>query len=719
MKSRNSMNSVCLLVGVILLLTLIACQAFADDPKWINVSSKSGGLPVPGESTQQTGSLVADLDKDGITDFVLSFRKVAPALVWYRRQGNRWTRILIEREYLTVEAGGAAHDIDGDGDLDIVFGGDSQSNQVWWWENPAPNFDPNVSWQRRLIKNSGAKQHHDQAFGDFKGTGKPQLAFWNQQAKTIFLADIPKDPRNTDPWPMIEMFSGSAGEVGDKSGAFKYAEGTTAADVDGDGKVDLLAGNFWFKHLGGDQFKAVKVGTIGGRIAAGKFKPGKTLQIVIAPGDGSGPLKFYECKGNPENEADWVGTDLLGRDLIHGHTLDLGDLDGDGKLDIFAAEMAKWTANTEPDNPKATAFILYGDGKGGFRKTELIVGHGFHEGRVADLDGDGDLDILNKPYTWEAPRVDVWLNNGTGKLKSKTPANKKITAVGTGASFKGPLGLQLYSLRFEFKKDVLRTLDEVRRFGFREVELAGAYGYAPADFRRELNARGLTPVSAMVDFNLLKNDLDKVIAEAKALGVQYVGCGWIPHKRPFNMDNVNEAAAVFNAAGEKLKAAGLKFFYHPHGYEFQPTANGTLMDELAAKCKPEFVYFELDVFWATHAGQDPVKLLEKYPKRFVLMHVKDLRKDVAGDLTGSAKDDTSVVIGAGKVNWAAVLKAAKKAGIKHYFIEDEAETAPQQIPQSLRYLEGLHAQGQRLRDRCLRQMASRHEARLPSVAQRL
>ena len=77
--------------------------------------------------------------------------------------------------------------------------------------------------------------------------------------------------------------------------------------------------------------------------------------------------------------------------------------------------MAKWREKeTAPDNPKATAFILYGDGNGGFRVTEMTVGHGFHETRLADLDGDGDLDVLNKPYNWDAPRIDVWLNNGTG-----------------------------------------------------------------------------------------------------------------------------------------------------------------------------------------------------------------------------------------------------------------------------------------------------------------
>jgi hypothetical protein len=95
------------------------------------------------------------------------------------------------------------------------------------------------------------------------------------------------------------------------------------------------------------------VGTIGGRIRAGHFKPGKYAQIVIAPGDGTGPLKMYECKGDPTKSDAWAGRDLLGRDMIHGHTLDVGDIDGDGNLDILAAEMAKWNDGPKVDNPNA------------------------------------------------------------------------------------------------------------------------------------------------------------------------------------------------------------------------------------------------------------------------------------------------------------------------------------------------------------------------------
>src|SRR5439155_20004987 len=126
--------------------------------------------------------------------------------------------------------------------------------------------------------------------------------------------------------------------------------------------------------------------------------------------DGIGPLKWYECTGNPTRSGDWIGHELLSR-MVHGHTLEVGDIDGDGHLDIFAAEMAKWTeSRSDPDNPQAKAWIFYGDGAGNFRPTELVSGHGWNEGRLADLDGDGRLDILNKPYNWETPRVDVWLN---------------------------------------------------------------------------------------------------------------------------------------------------------------------------------------------------------------------------------------------------------------------------------------------------------------------
>ena len=367
--------------------------------------------------------LIANLDKGKAAGIVIAHRVRAPALVWIRCAQTGWDRLVIEPEFLTIEAGGAAYDIDADGDLDIVFGEDSQGNRMWWWENPYPHYDPKVAWKRHSIKTSGARQHHDQAFADLEGAGRPQLIYWNQGAKTVFLAEIPAAPREAEAWPAKAIF---AGQVGDQTAsAARYPEGLDAFDVDGDGRVDLLAGNSWFKRLGDGRYSPVQVGAIGGRIRAGKFKPGKTAQVVIAPGDGSGPLRFYEAIGDPLSPRSWVGRDLLERDMVHGHTLDVADIDGDGNLDIFAAEMAKWTNQPDGvDHSNAAAWILYGDGNGNFAVRTLVTGEDFHDGRIGDFDGDGDLDIADKPYTWKAPRIDLWLNNGSRSTSPK--ANQKM-----------------------------------------------------------------------------------------------------------------------------------------------------------------------------------------------------------------------------------------------------------------------------------------------------
>jgi hypothetical protein len=413
-------RALCPSVLVLLIAVSSAAPALAAPPKpvWRHLSSARGELPVPGEATHQTAAVVADLDGDGIDDIVIGCRQ-APALVWIRRSGDGWTRSVIDPEVLMVEAGGAAWDIDGDGDLDLVFGQDARGSELWWWENPSPDFRPNTPWKRRIIKKGGATQHHDQIFGDFKGTGRAQLVFWNQKAKSLFLADIPADPKKTEPWPFVPIFSGEAGEGADKDAA-AYAEGVSVADVDGDGRVDLLAGKFWFKHVKDNEFRAVAVGPTGGRIAGGRFKPGKNAQIVIAPGDGSGPLSFYECAGDPTNAGCWKRRILIPH-LVHGHTLDVGDIDGDGKLDIFTGEMARWGAQGEGTHPKAKGYILYGNGRGGFRTTVLVTGHGWHEGKLGNFDGDGGLDIVNKPYIWQTPRLDLWLNGGAGGRRSKLP----------------------------------------------------------------------------------------------------------------------------------------------------------------------------------------------------------------------------------------------------------------------------------------------------------
>ena len=255
------------------------------------------------------------------------------------------------------------------------------------------------------------------------------------------------------------------------------------------------------------------------------------------------------------------------------------------------------------------------------------------------------------------------------------------------ASFKEPVGLQLYSLRGEFMQNVPATLEKVRSFGIKNVELAGTYNLSPAKFKEMLDANKLKPVSGHFPFERYRDDVEGIAKDAKVLGLQYAGCAWIPHKDQFDEAEAREAINVFNKAGEALAKHGIKFFYHCHGFEFLPHGDGTFMDLLMKETNPKFVRFEMDVFWVVHPGQDPVKWLEKYPKRWELMHVKDMKKGLKGDFTGKADVKNDVTVGTGQMDWPAILKAAKKSGVQHYFIEDESPTAAEQIPASMKYLE--------------------------------
>ena len=278
-----------------------------------------------------------------------------------------------------------------------------------------------------------------------------------------------------------------------------------------------------------------------------------------------------------------------------------------------------------------------------------------------------------------------------GVLFSSTVAQaQEPHEIGQGPAFKGPVGLQLYSLREQLAKDIPGSLGRVRDFGIRYVELAGTYGMSPDKFRGELEAAGLTPVSGHFSYEQFRDHLGDVIREAKAFGLRYVGCAWIPHQEPFDEKTCRDAASVFNRAGAALAAEGMKFFYHTHGYEFRPVKGGTLFDLLISETKPDSVCFEMDIFWMVHAGQDPVRLFDRYGSRFQLMHLKDMRKGTpTGLFTGSTDVANDVSLGAGTIGLPAALKAARTAGVKWYFIEDESPASADQIPKSLRYLENV------------------------------
>jgi sugar phosphate isomerase/epimerase len=262
-------------------------------------------------------------------------------------------------------------------------------------------------------------------------------------------------------------------------------------------------------------------------------------------------------------------------------------------------------------------------------------------------------------------------------------------STGIGPDFKGPIGLQLYSLRDQFKKDVPGTLDEVKAFGIKYVELAGTYNLSNEQFKGELAKRGIKAISGHFPYERYRDDAEGVAKEAKALGLSYAGCAWIAHSGDvFDEKTCREAIQVFNKAGETLAKHGLKFFYHTHGYEFQPHGDGTLFDLLMTETNPKYVSYEMDIFWIVHPGQNPAKLLEKYGSRWELMHLKDMKEGTpTGLLTGHSDVKNDAALGTGKIDLVSTLRAAKKVGVKWYFIEDESPVSEQQIPQSLKYLE--------------------------------
>ena len=285
-------------------------------------------------------------------------------------------------------------------------------------------------------------------------------------------------------------------------------------------------------------------------------------------------------------------------------------------------------------------------------------------------------------------KIDFHLPLSAALLVLISSFSTEAATVGTGPSFKGPVGLQLYSLREQFKKDVPSTLDEVKKWGITYAELATTYDLPPEKFKQDLNARGIEAISAHFPYERYRDDAESIAKEAKALGLKYAGCAWISHQGDFDEKTCREAIAVFNKAGEVMAKNGIKFFYHVHGYEFQPYQKETLLDLLIKETKPELVSYEMDIFWIVFPGRDPVKLLETYGKRWELAHLKDMRKGTkTGSLSGHTEVENDAALGQGLMDLPAILRAAEKVGIKWYFIEDESPWSEQQIPQSLKYLE--------------------------------
>ena len=383
----------------LLLLLILALPGASYALTWQHIASGTQQLPTPQTSTQQTASLILDIDKDGDNDFVIASRRAANAVVWFRRENNGWTQYIIDNSTLRIDAGGDFHDIDNDGDLDVSFAGDGGANYIYWWENPSPNFSPSQTWTRHSIMNTGANQHHDQEFGDVDGDGKKELVFWNQNEPGLFVAENPTNPKSVSNWPRAKIFTSTP-----------QHEGLDLYDVDLDGKVDIVGGGLWFKHTGGTNYQANVIDNSRAytRTAVGQLIPGGRPEVVISDGDNPGSVDMYSWNGSS-----W--TKRLLANVENGHSLEIADINNDGKLDIFSAEM-----RVNSTNPESKIRLFINDGSGNFTIEIAATGFDNHESKLGDLDRDGDVDILGKPYNHQTPRLNIWLQQGGGTPPTPT-----------------------------------------------------------------------------------------------------------------------------------------------------------------------------------------------------------------------------------------------------------------------------------------------------------
>jgi regulation of enolase protein 1 (concanavalin A-like superfamily) len=376
---------------------------------WSYLSSSFGDLPVPANNTGESGLRVIDLDKNGEEDLIITAWESTESIIWYRRENGLYTKFVIASNFPTnLTHGEEFQDIDGDGDIDLIFGQADEGNEIYWWENPYPDYEPNTLWPRYTVRDEGENKYHDNIWGDFDGDGVDEFVSWNQKGQQLLLFEVPADPK-VGPWPATPIFTWN-GDLYDE-----YS-GIDVIDVNLDGKVDIVGGGGWFEHLGGTTYVHHVVDDFMryARVVAGQLIPGGRPELVFAmerpryEGDSDlspGPLKWFEWKDGTWKEHVIVGS------LPRTHSLQLGDINNDGHLDIMIGEMGHWGYYLyPPNNPDAKVRVFYGSGSGFFTEQVVHIGQGSLEAQLSDLDGDGDLDIASKPFRHNIPRIDIWIN---------------------------------------------------------------------------------------------------------------------------------------------------------------------------------------------------------------------------------------------------------------------------------------------------------------------
>ena len=271
------------------------------------------------------------------------------------------------------------------------------------------------------------------------------------------------------------------------------------------------------------------------------------------------------------------------------------------------------------------------------------------------------------------------------------------------------IGIQLFSVPKSLESDFLKTIKMLAQIGYTELEFFGPYPFSHQTVQDQWKAmgkslgfsgsgyfgrnlkevdqilqdHGLTAPSAHADWETLVNNMDKLGEAAAVLGHNYVALPAIPEEKRRSLDDYKRIAETFNRIGEKAKKEGIKFAYHNHGYGLQPVNGKIPMEIIFSNTDPELVFFEMDIFWTTAGGADPIDLLQKYRGRYHLLHLKDMKPKSL--FSGDGSDPTQwmelfplmTTAGDGELGVAQIVKTALSTGVKHFFVEQDLVANPE------------------------------------------
>lgn len=236
-----------------------------------------------------------------------------------------------------------------------------------------------------------------------------------------------------------------------------------------------------------------------------------------------------------------------------------------------------------------------------------------------------------------------------------------------------PLGVQLYTVRSLAEADLASVLQQIHQIGYQEVETYwNVYTHPAKQLRQMIADHGLRVPSGHFDYDGLTDKLEY----AKELGVEYVVCPMLPKTMWNSLDGFKKAADQFNQWGAQAQKMGMRFAFHNHNYEFQRFGSTTGYATLLANTDPKLVFLEMDCYWITQAGRDPVEMLEKHGARIRMLHLKDRKGNFppSQQLNDAAEHFTEV--GTGTIDYKTILAVAQRQRIQHMFVEQDSTTIP-------------------------------------------